>query len=244
VASATSAPPAPAPRRDSPLLETVRQWNEAILSRNRDAMEQVYAEQVAFYGQRLPREKVITSKLASLEKAPGYSQSLEDLRIEQRDSESPVIVFEKHWIANAKPGKVSARLTLRREHSRWVVAEETDLPTIARFSRTTPYSEACQEAVMKLVATTDEGHGYLMSRGPSPDYPANSARFETDDWPKPRVAIQENNEGYRVTLAWFQVDVVALTVVEDLTGSGEPLRTQAAARDAVKAACKRSPSGG
>jgi hypothetical protein len=242
VSASASATPARNAAPRSPLFDAVRQWNEALLSRDRDAIERVYANTVSFYGQQRTRSQVVTSKLAALEKAPDFNQTLEEVQIEKRDTDSPVVLFEKHWLANGKPGKVRARLSLRREETRWVVAEETDAPTEARFNQASPYSGACQNAVLQLVVTTAEGRAYLMSRGPSSDYPANSARFEAFDWPKPHVAIQENNEGYRVTLAWFQVDLVDLTVTESFSGSRKPLRTQASARAAVKAACKSSRS--
>lgn len=108
------------------MIESVRLWNGAILSRQREALEQVYAESVIKCSKQLSRTQVVTAKLAALAKAPDYSQTLDDLRIERRDTDHPEVFFEKRWLAAGEPGKVKGRLVLRREPSRWVVSEETD----------------------------------------------------------------------------------------------------------------------
>lgn len=239
-ASASAAPAREPPKRPA-LIEAVHQWNAALLSRDRESLERVYADKVAFYGQKLTRAQVVARKLAALAKAPDYSQTISELSVERRNSDHPQILFEKQWVTGGKPGKVQARLSLTREQSRWVVAEETDTPTEARFSQSGPYSDACKSAVVQLVTSTATGQAYLTSRGPSSDYPPNSARFETYDWPKPRVAIQENNEGYRVTVAWFEVDVSSQEVVElilESNGLRAPLMAPDSARQAVKVGCK------
>ena len=230
-------------RRESPLVELVRQWNEAILSRNPQAMANVYAIDVEYYSQRLSRDQVIKNKMAALQQAKDYTQSFEFLHFEGTKTEHPRVSFTKHWVANNKPGQVEAHLSFRREQSQWFVSEESDVPSDAKREHSkNAYSDACQAAVIKLVLSTTEAHQYLESRGPSRDYPPNSARFESYDYPKPRVAIQENNEGYRVTLAWFEVDLQNGIVAEDLLGPEgirAPLRASDGLWEGAKTACKR-----
>jgi hypothetical protein len=211
------------PATDEVIRQAVQKWHEAILSRNPELLNDIYAARVDFYGQRRSRDQVVSDKLSALKRAPDYVQSLSKVRITWIPKDEPVASFEKRWSGAGKSRTVNAWLRLVRERSEWRVATESDGPTDELKVRAHSLSKSCETAVIQLVLDTEEARARRMTQGPSKTREFNGVSVEGVNWPILDVNVHEVDEsGMRNSVAWFAVDVEHATVAERNLSSFKP----------------------
>jgi hypothetical protein len=120
-------------------------WNTASDSHDVDSLKALYASHVAYYGTKKTSDKVIQAKRSAFERSPKFRQRIDNLRIEPSDQGFRV-TFRKRSGENLD-SVVNARLAMREEGERLVIAEETDAATDRMLERLEP--KDCAAAALR-----------------------------------------------------------------------------------------------
>lgn len=245
-AARESSPPAAGVKADLEAL--ANRWNDALRSRNAEALRDVYAKNVRLYGVRMTRDAAVERKAAALAKAPDYTQSIAQPSFDESNPKRPTLVFQKEWTASGKPSSVVASLTFANDGGKWFVVEESDAVTDAKLdlkrdartlakAKATPQADDdCEGAVVRAVIALKEAKDLLDGpTNPDGGHSSNGVRVAGGP-PESKtfsVAIHENHDDHLATLAWFDVDAEtgAITGIDpDQVIRVDPAVTKACAR--------------
>jgi hypothetical protein len=211
-----------------PVEPAVARWNELHDRHDAKGLADVYADTVEFYGEKLPKERVLALKRAAFQKAPDYTQSLTGLKVTKPSADRARAEFTKSWTQSGKTSSIAAVLELAAAPSGFKVTKETDGPS--EIKRAQLAWNACNGAAMDLLSHTadvsdtlkDKRMGLHMGSGP-PDDPTFS------------IAVhQEHSYGWE-TLWWYDVDPKTGNAKNDM---GETLKVDASWARKVVDACK------
>lgn len=131
-------------------------WNDALNRRNFDALEQMYADEVWFYGKRTTRKDVLANKRVALESLKSFQQEILGDPVSHTVGDTVVLRFRKRSGAKGKQNDVAAKLTLARNKP-WRILREEDEVSEKRFG--SGYVEErvptdCSDAVWMIVDST------------------------------------------------------------------------------------------
>ena len=216
--ASTNVPPAQR-SQESALLVLTQRWNQALASRQGEALRNVYAAQVTLYGKAYAREAAVALKRTSLAKNAGYTQSLGPVAIDWSVPNQPRARFEKKWSQAGKANAVMASLTFRTEDNQWRIAEESDAKTDQLKAGKPGAAGDCADVVRDLVLSTTEAKALIKG------IPNWGTRVFTEENPH-TVAIHEDMPDHLTTFGWFEVDIrtgaVRSTMPEEKTLVGDP----------------------
>lgn len=194
---------------EAELLALTKHWNDALAKRDAEALRSVYGANVRLYTNTVARDTAVKTKAAALASAKDYTQSLRAVEIDLRDRERPRATFDKKWTANGKESALLASLVFAKEDGKWVVVEESDVPSDQRRARAEANTESCEGLVVAVAASTPEGTRLLGApTNPSGGHASNGLRVGggPPESPTYSVAFHENHDDHLATLAWFDVD--------------------------------------
>jgi len=213
----------------------VDRWNDLHRARDVKGLAEVYADDIEFYGQRLPKQRVLALKTTAFEKAPDFTQSVSALKITRPSADRARAEFTKSWTQGGKTSSTTAVLELSRIDGSFKITKETDGPSEARKNRAT--ESRCENAIVDLVFHTEPARTMLLAQ--MPDDVRMGMRFgiEPPDQPVYSVAVHEVHEDHLATLAWYDVDPKTGAMSESGEGN-PPLQVDAKLAKRVVAACK------
>ncbi|HYQ04944.1 MAG TPA: hypothetical protein VER96_39985 [Polyangiaceae bacterium] len=232
--STTAAPPATAAQAQATSEGAVDRWNDLHRARDAQGLAAIYADKVEFYGQQLPKQRVLAMKASAFEKAPDFTQSVSGLKITKPSADRARAEFTKSWTQGGKTSTTTAVLELSRTDGSFKVTKETDGPSEAR--KNAAAEGGCEKAIIDLVLHTEPAKGMLMS--PMPADVRMGMRFgsEPPEQPVYSVAVHEVHEDHLATLAWYDVDPKTGTMSE--SGTETHFQVDPTLAQKVVAACK------
>jgi hypothetical protein len=213
-------------------------WNDALAKRNADALKPIYAKNVRLYTVQMPREQAVKVKADALKADKDYTQSISYLEIDTRKKAEPRALFHKKWTSKGKEQEVVASLAFAKEDGKWVVTEESDVPSDQRRVRAAQNADGCESLVQKLASSTAEANA-ILARPPNPSkgHLSNGTRIGAGppEQTNYSIGIHENHSDRVVTLMWIDVDpkTGAMTSVID----DKPLKGASDLVEQVKKAC-------
>lgn len=204
----------------------VRAWDAALNRHDAAALAALYAPSVSFYGQTLPREKLVESKKKALGASPDFEQSLSNLNLASEADGSVSATFTKRSGPAKAQREVAARLRLNELNGNYVIALESDAPTDARSDD----NRSCMEVAMATAYALPEVDK-LFKEAPADARPGGLSFPEEAG--RESAAIGFHHDDRFESVFYVEVQNGDLTVSE----YGEPLKIPSAARARVRAKC-------
>ncbi|HEX4340067.1 MAG TPA: hypothetical protein VH062_29370 [Polyangiaceae bacterium] len=241
VAAASASPPSiatvPGSATPTDAKSAVEHWNALHAKLDAKGLASVYADPVEFYGQRLPKERVLAMKTLQFERAKDYAQSLEDLRITTPAPGRARAEFTKRWTQGGKPGSTAAVLELVSTPDGFLVTKETDGPSEA-LKNGLKKPGSCEAAVIALVIATEPAKGLLETPMPPGSGVTMGLRIggEPPEQPTYSVAVHEDHPDHLATMGWYDVDPKTGSMTD--TTDDQPCKTDPALSRKVVEACK------
>lgn len=208
----TAKPTGAAPKADpveDEIAALTKTWNDALAKRDADALKNVYAKNVRLYTVEMTRDKAIKAKAEAFVNDKEYTQSISFLEIDTRKKAEPRALFNKTWKAKGKDSQVRASLVFAKEDGKWVIKEESDVPSDQRRLRAAQNAEGCESMVQQLASSTPDAQRVLGQRpDPSKGHLSNGTRIgggppESSYY---SIGIHENHSDRIVTMLWIEVD--------------------------------------
>lgn len=227
-----AAPSATQAARPAPPIEpVVARWNELHRARDAKGLAEMYADTVEFYGEKLPKERVLALKRAAFKQAPDYTQSISKLKVSSPAADRARAEFTKSWTQGGKSNTTGGVLELALVGAAFKVTKETDGPSEMR--RAAAVESACGGAVLELLSHTEDVQNYLTVSA----HTGLHLAAEPPEQPTYSVSVyDEHPEGWD-TLAWFDVDPKTGGVQN---GSGQRVEVDPKRAQKVVDACKDS----
>lgn len=97
------------PLRDA--QKDLARWNEAHVKHDTKVLAELYGTNVRFYGQPLSGDECVKRKAAAFAKAPNYTQSIRNARLNRRVSGEIDVTFVKHTSQAGKSADFDSTLT-------------------------------------------------------------------------------------------------------------------------------------
>jgi hypothetical protein len=102
-------------------------WNEGINNRDWALLESVYANDVYYYGRQLARAETLQRKKKALERAPSFSQTIEDIKIQRLYKNTQEAFFNKSYQHDSIRNTVVGILALYHDPEQgWKITQESD----------------------------------------------------------------------------------------------------------------------
>lgn len=153
---------------DQEALRVVRGWNDALNTKDIDALNALYGSYVTFYGWSMKREVLLEKKRQALAASPTFRQVLRDVRF--GTTESPGVYSATFLKASGPKGSVksvAASLTLSRETGALrIVAESDEASDDAAFYTSRCVSDA--DCPPEHLCTWVAGEVWSCTRRPTP----------------------------------------------------------------------------
>lgn len=128
---------APDGNSDAEVRQAVENWRKAHNLRDYALMQQLYADQVKMYGQRLTAAKCVALKREALNKSEEYRLYIDgDIIVENMPDGSMEAYFTKRSEQDSKSHSYEAYLRLRKNSAgQWQIVDESDLTTDRNLKR-------------------------------------------------------------------------------------------------------------
>lgn len=236
------------------LRSNLANWNAALAGRNAAALAALYAPRVDLYGVEITREAAVNTKMLALAKAPDFTQSVGPAAFDWTDAATPAARFEKKWSQHGKTGSVEALLRWKKEGGAWLVAAETDAPSMRAAARrkkagagAAATADPCEQALLALVASTAEAKQLLAGpTNPSAGHVTNGLEVGalgegTEELPAMTFRVVEYHPTHNATLGWFEVDF-AKHEVRELDATMTEGKQIKADKQRLRAAVKACPA--
>ncbi|HTQ06474.1 MAG TPA: hypothetical protein VMI54_21590 [Polyangiaceae bacterium] len=230
-AASAAAPPAPAPGTPE---AAINRWNALINRADVQGLADVYADSVDFYGQKLPKARVLALKAAAFRKTPDFMQFISELKVTMLSKDVARAEFGKLSTHAGQASDTNAVLELTRSATDFKVSRETDDPTEARKGKAV---ERCEAAVVNLVINTEPAKSMLAAKTPPDVHMGLRIAGGPPDQPTYAVAVHEDHTDHLATLAWYDIDPKTGSM-RDSESEGPPLKVDAALSQRVVAACQ------
>jgi len=228
-ASALPHPPAPGTPEAA-----INRWNALINRADVQGLADVYADSVDFYGQKLPKARVLALKAAAFRKTPDFMQFISELKVTMLSKDVARAEFGKLSTHAGQASDTNAVLELTRSATDFKVSRETDDPTEARKGKAV---ERCEAAVVNLVINTEPAKSMLAAKTPPDVHMGLRIAGGPPDQPTYAVAVHEDHTDHLATLAWYDIDPKTGSM-RDSESEGPPLKVDAALSQRVVAACQ------
>lgn len=141
------------PNDTTKVKEFTNMWNECIVKQDFSSLSKIYAEQVSFYGKKVLKEQVITSKKDFLKKYSDFNQSITgEIKINKYDDLHYRAQFTKRTNFNSKSSDVQAYLDFVKVNDIWMIINESDYLTDENLSNIV--KKKCTEIALEILKTS------------------------------------------------------------------------------------------
>jgi hypothetical protein len=239
--ASTGATAAKADPIEDEVATLTKAWNDALAKRDAKALEALYAKNVRLYTVDMTREKAVKAKAEAFANDKEYTQSIAAVEFDTRKKTEPRALFNKTWKAKGAEQQVRASLVFAKEDGKWVIKEESDVPSDQRRMRAAQNADGCESLVQKLASSTPEAMAVLNTpTNPAKGHLSNGTRIGggPPEQQTYSIGIHENHSDRIVTMMWIDVDpkTGAMTSVMD---PDKPLKGAPDLVEQVKKACAK-----
>jgi hypothetical protein len=202
-------------------------WNAALNAHDADALAQLYAPNLSFYGRDATRAQVVAEKRAAFARAPTFRQVLSAIQIVPTPNGGASAAFDKSSGTGPDLARVHGKLAIEARGAAYAIVLETDEPSEARANE----DQSCLGTAMQVASTLPEVKKSFQAADPDA---RQGGVVYVDEGANASASLGFDHDDHFESVFGIELKSGELTVTE----YGTPLSVPAADRAKVKAACR------
>lgn len=191
----------------SEIIDVVEKWNKSLNLRDEQMSNEVYAQEVQFYGQKLNGSICAEKRVDMAMSDPTWQQEIiSEIHLEKQDDGTVIANFTKQSTSNKGTHTYPSYLILKKFHGTWKIINESDKLTDKNLKK-----RKNRKVPDDAVRGDFDGDGKI-------DNVWVDAKYDSDGYAKGKIRLKSDNPALE-GMSWNATRDVILINVGDLNNS-------------------------